>query len=375
MIKKNQITFLITLSVVLLICLPIVNINPSIANDIPSDRCSSGTPRNKHQQPFSCDSIWNMPIGAKAKYIPADIKPAKYISGDVDYYIVTAHSDPIVPWYNPDSWLKGRCSNIGKGRNDYLHVPQKLIVPDATESETPNNSAAFLQPDGKTLIQMSPLARCETGGTVFGYVAPSYPHYHENIYGPGITGGHAGSGLSSIGGTIRLGELLPDTKPMRHALKLELYAHQYLYHQPPGYRWPAVKADVYAYNNYYDQMQYGGSNPALVMGSLLAIPPQVSPKSLNLETIPGRKLFFTLQNYGGYIVDDTLWDNHAIAIENGAMAEFESQYGYSFNTDSGAFYNDVNQLFQVLQIVDNNRPENIGGGGKPRQPLTTAIGN
>lgn len=367
----------ISLAITLLIILATLGSSSVVNGNVNNMGCSSGTPRDKHQQPFSCDSIWNMPIGANARYVPANIKPAEFISGDVDFYIVTTESDSLVPWYNPDSWLKGRCSSLSKGRNGYLYVPQDLIVPDATETETPNNSAAFLQPDGQTLIQMSPLARCETGGIVFGYVTPSYSHYHENIYGPGITGGHAGSGLSSIGGTVRLGELLPSDKALRHALKLEVYANKYLYNQPPGYRWPAVRADLYAYNDYYDQgkMQYGGSNPALVMGSLLAIAPQVTEESLKLETVPGRKLFFALQNYGGYIVDDTLWDNHAIAIENGAMEEFESKYGYSFNTNSGAFFNDVNKLFQALQIVDNNTPENIGGGGKPRQPLTTAIAN
>lgn len=338
--------------------------------------CRDGSPRDKHQQPFSCDSIWNMPIGTNAKYVPANIGAAGFTSGDIDYYIVTRKEDPLVPWYNPNSWLKGRCSNLGKGRNGYIHVPQDLIVPDAGKVETPNNSAAFLQPDGQTLIQMSPLARCERGGTVFGYATPGYSHYHENIYGPGITGGHAGSGLSSIGGTVRLGELI-SPESIHHALKLELYAHQYLYHQPPGYRWPAVKADIYAYNDYFNEgkMQYGGSNSALVMGSLLAIPPEVTEASLKLETFPAQKLFFALQNYGGYIVDDTLWDAHAIAIENGVREEFEAKYQYSFNGDSGAFFNDINKLFQALQIVDNNNPENIGGGGKPRQLLTTKIGN
>ena len=373
--KKHIKFFLIVTFLVIFLTVSLSDIaNSNINSNINKNPCSSGIPRDKHKQPFSCDSIWNMPIGANARYIEANIKPAEYISGDEDYYIVTTKDDPLVPWYNPHSWLKGRCSDIGKGRNGYLHVPKNLIVPDATESKTPNNSAAFLQPDGQTLIQMSPLARCQPGEAVFGYITPSYPHYHENIYGAGITGGHAGSGLSSIGGTVRLGELLSD-KPISHALKLELFAHKYLYNQPPGYRWPAVRADIYAYNNYYEQMQYGGDNSALVMGSLLAIGPQVTADSLKLQTIPGRKLFFALQNYGGYIVDDTLWDAHAIAIEKGVIEEFESFYNYPFNTNSGAFYDDVNQLFQALQIVDNNSPENIGGGGKPRQPLATKIGN
>jgi hypothetical protein len=342
-----------------------------------SNLCGSGTPRDKHQQPFSCDSIWNMPIGSEAKYVSANIEAAGFTSGDEDYYIVTSKDDPLVPWYNPSSWMQGRCSDIGKGRNSYLHVPYNLVVPDATETETPNNAAAFLQPDGQTLIQMSPLARCQPGGPVFGYIAPSYPQYHENIYGPGITGGHAGSGLSSIGGTIRLGELLPSTEPIRHSLKLELFAHKYLFSQPPGYRWPAVRADIYAFNNYFDNpnMQYGGTNPALVMGSLLAIPPSVTEQSLKLQTIPGRKLFYALQNYGGYIVDDTLWDANAIAIENGVREEFESAYDNYFNGFSGSFHDDINKLFQALQIVNNSSPENIGGGGKPRQPLAPPIGN
>lgn len=376
--KQTKISFLITLFVTLLITayFSLANSQLSVATNVQRDICSDGTPRDKHVQPFSCDSIWNMPIGANAEYISANIQPAGHISGDVDYYITTSENDPFVPWYNPDSWLKGRCSNTGKGRNDYLNVPEDLIVPDATEEETPNNSAAFLQPDGKTLIQMSPLTRCEVGGAVFGYVSPSYPHYHESIYGPGILGGHAGSGLSSIGGTVRLGELVSE-QPIYHALKIEIYANQYLYNQPPGFRWPAVRADIYAYNDFYGdgKMQYGGSNPALVMGSLLAIPPQVTLESLKLETIPGRKLFFALQNYGGYIVDDTLWDSHAIAIEAGAMEEFEENFDYSFNNDSGAFFNDINKLFPALSIINNNTPQNIGGGGEPRQKFTTIIGN
>ena len=119
-----------------------------------------------------------------------------------------------------------------------------------------------------------------------------------NIYGSGIRGGHGGSGMSSIGGSIRRGELT-SSQPIRHALKINLWAQRYLYYSSsnPGYRWPSDRADSYAAN------QYKGTNPKLVMGTLLAIPPVVTEKSLDLQTPAGRKLFQALQNYGGYADD------------------------------------------------------------------------
>ncbi len=319
--------------------------------------------RDKHHQPFATNSIWNMPLGVNAQYQPAGLGKAQTISAEINYYIITHTTDPQVPWYFPQHWGVGRCELGGK-QIGTIHVPKSLIIPDATVTETPNNAAAFLAPDGATLIQMNPLARCQPGGPVFGYPTPKT----ENIYGLGITGGQGGSGLSSIGGTIRLGELLPTTPPIAHVLKLLVYAHRYLYHQPPGYRWPAIRADAYAYDENSD-LRYGGSNSNLVMGSLLAIPPSVTEKSLGLQTIPGKKLFHALQDYGGYIVDDTAWDNYAIALEKDAATEFQHTYGYSFNSHTGSFYEDINRLFRALAIITNNTPQTPGGPGKRRQPL------
>ena len=42
-------------------------------------------------------------------------------------------------------------------------------------------------------------------------------------------GAHGGSGLSAFGGTLRTHELAPGAPPIAHALKLELFAHQYYY--------------------------------------------------------------------------------------------------------------------------------------------------
>jgi hypothetical protein len=367
-IRRNQYRLGITL---IAIMLPLI-ISLSFGSQGSANSCGTGTPRDKHQWPFACNSIWNMPIGSNARYRSINLMPALTIAGDVNHYVTISETDPVVPWYRPFSWTN-RCVP-GDKLHGYLQVPTDLIVPDATEDYRPNNSFAFLQPDGQTLIQGTALARCEEGGSVFGYIARGYPNYLENIYGSGITGGQGGSGLSSIGGTIRLGELLPTSNPIRHALKLNVYAHRYLYDEPPGFRWPAIKVDAYAFDE-TDPRHYGGENPLLVMGSLLAIPPSVNQQNLRLQTIPGQKLFQALKDYGGYIVDDSARDAHTIAIEKGVQEEFEAAYGYSFKTRSGPFFEDVNRLFQALHVVSNNSAQTIGGGGKPRQPLAPPIGN
>jgi hypothetical protein len=129
-----------------------------------------------------------------------------------------------------------------------------------------------------------------------------------------------------------------------------------------------VRADAYA-----SPSTYGGDVPALRMGSLLAIPPSVSEASLGLETAPGRKLFRALQDYGAYVVDDTAWDAHAIAVDQEVQDEFRAAYGYGMQGTSGAFHRDYIKLFSALHVVDNNAATNVGGGGALRQPLLPPI--
>ena len=322
--------------------------------------------RNVLTSPFAADSIWNMPIGSNAEYLDAQITETKYASADVDYFYILDGNDPLQPLYAPGNWGVGRSSGT-EYQQISLPLPHDLIVPDATETQTPNNAAAFLLPDGRTLVQVSALTRDRPGGFVYGWLASI-----EDIYGAGITGGHGGSGLSSIGGTIRLGELT-SSEPITHALKINLQASHYISYSEGvggglGYRWPAVKADSYANHH-----TYGGSIPELMMGSLLAIPPQVTPESLGLETEAGIKLFYAFQDYGAYVADDTATEAHAIAVENGVSEEFSDHYGYEFDTTSGAFYNDYMKLFAELHIVTNNSPEQIGGGGTPRAPLALEL--
>ena len=319
--------------------------------------------RDKFTWPFSSKSPWNMPIGTGARYKPANIQRASYAAADVEYFYKIKATDPLRLVYAPGSFGPGRCKvTIPQGT---LRIPNNLILPDAIPGHTPNNPSAFLMPDGKTLVQLNPLARCRRGGNVYGWRTPDV-----NIYGDGLRGGHGGSGLSSIGGSIRLGELT-GSKPIRHALKINLWAQKYLYYSSSkrGYRWPADRADSYAAS------VYRGTNPRLVMGTLLAIPPGVKESSLGLRTPAGRKLFHALQDYGGYVVDDSYWNAHYLSVEKGGLEQFRATFGYDFQGTSGAFYNDFMKLFKALYIVDNNGPKSIGGGGKPRAPLAPPIGN
>jgi hypothetical protein len=324
--------------------------------------------RDKWLWPFSSTSIWNMPIGANAKYVPANLQKAGFFGADLEYFYKLKSTDPLRPVLSPGNFGPGRCTGK-QSMGISLPVPDNLIVPDATSQpySTPNNAAAFLMPDGKTIEQLEPLARCTPGGNIHGW---RNPWGGVDIYGDGIKGTHFGSGLSAIGGSIRRGELTSD-EPIRHAIKILVWGKKYLHYSKsvPGYRWPADRTDRYAAD------EYKGTNSKLVQGSLLAIPPHVKMTSLGLKTIPAQKIFKALQNYGAYIVDDAYWDAHYLAVEQGVPEEFRQHYGYDFEGKSGVFYEDMMKLFSALHVVDNNRPDNIGGGGRLRAPLAPPIEN
>jgi hypothetical protein len=324
--------------------------------------------------PFASNSIWNMPIGANAQYEDVDIG-SRGVGVDTDWFIVTKESDPLVPTYLPPTFGEGRASGTTPQPQaqwhpelgEPIHVPSDLIIPDAVTSGgsyfTPNNSSAFLSPDGKTLDQFNVTARTQADAPLYGYRVGK-----QDIYGNGTYGGHLGSGMSSIGGSIRKGELLND-QPIHHALKLDIWG-KYLHYDSsdptPGYRWPAALADGGA------PSQYQGANPALEMGSLLAIPPSVTAESLGLTTTAGKKLFQALQNYGGYIVDDSGFDYNYLCVEHDAEQEYKATTGHAISDDAG-LNTDFNKLIGAVAVVNNNGSTSVGGGGTPRRPLARGL--
>jgi hypothetical protein len=289
--------------------------------------------------------------------------------GDEDKIIMRPSAPLTNINYSSAGWTgANRCSATG-GTLVQAPIPSDYIIPNSGT----NNSAAILAADGRTVLQMQPLTRCTAGG----YATSIVNKKAVDIFGDGITGSHGGSGLSALGGTIRLGELRPGQKGMRHALKLGVYAKQALYKCTTWsacYRWPAVAADNYAVGWY--GVNNNNSNTAMKMGALLAIPANVDLSTLGLETEPAKQLAWTLQNYGAYIVDDAHGPQFQISIEDGpdgsVREQFKADWGFPFFQyvgDNTPWVHDMQKLVKALKVVDNNSPTSIGGGGTPLQPL------
>jgi hypothetical protein len=310
--------------------------------------------------PFDTGSIWNTPLGAGATLRSADLTPPK-VDLDIDRLIVTTAADPLTPTYLEPTFGPGRCAGTTPqplaGRTpslgDPIHVPTAFVLPDATATpySTPNNATAFLDPDGHTLHQFDVTARCTAGGPLYGFRVAD-----TDIRGDGRLGGHLGSGLSSIGGDIRTGELTGQ-QPLDHALKIDVDEAALSYaagSATPGYRWPAIFADSYA------PKSYTGTDPSLVMGSLLAVPAGVTARSLGLQTAAGVRLLDALQHYGAYIADTTGSVDASLCVAADTVPEVDAQ-GAPLQTD-------LVRLMRALSVVTDDGPDAIGGPGRRLAP-------
>jgi hypothetical protein len=333
--------------------------------------------RDALRQPFHEDSIWNRPIGSEAIYVHANIQKAtaRGMTVDEDLIVLTPDAPLLDVYRNDAGWNRNRSRcTIDGGLLFRVPIPADFIVsPDTWDGLTPNSGLAVLMPDGRTLKQTQPFARCTPG-----YGTSRYLFADEDLYGLGYHGAHGGSGLSCIGGTLRVGELVPGAGPIRHALKVNLHAARNLYYdeETGGYRWPARRADGYAARVYGTQ---GKPEKACRMGALLALPPSIVIGEMGLETEPARMLAEAFQDYGAYVVDDTAWDVFALVTEWGpkgrVLDEFERAWGFPINPRDrdNAWSRDMDRIFTSLHVVDNNGPDRIGGGGRPRAPLARPL--
>ncbi len=247
------------------------------------------------------------------------------------------------------------------------HAPVNFLVTEGPgKSGTP---IVALQSDRLSLKQGLPFARCMEGGP--GSIAFEEPA--GDLDGDGLHGANGGSGLSALGGVIRLGELAPDAAPPRHALAIHLFGSENLNKSATAedcFRWPASRGDAGC------TQRYAGVEPALRMGSLLALPHDKRP---GLRTQAAEKLAWTLENYGAYVVNDAGSSSYAFNVELSPAGwfddDFESAWGFAFQTtDTGSDWaNDVQLLFAALAVVDDNAPATPGGAGVRLQPSLGAL--
>jgi chitodextrinase len=337
------------------------------------------TTRDPLVQPFAIDSVWNMPIGSGAQYVAINMAgiPGNNVWAGMpqidDDYIVFKPTAPLTAInYSDAAWTgRDRCPATG-GLLIQVPMPANFVVPSVLN----NNGAAFLLADNRTIIQTQPLARCIAGGP-----ATSVIKFDSvDIYGDGRLGGHGGSALSTVGGTIRIGEFRPGT-PIRHAIKIDIDSAVVLARCSSAadcFRWPAFMADAGAAGS------YGTQNPnpvtGMKMGALLAIPSGTNINNLGLESVPGQMLAWTLQNYGAYIVDSTGGPGFVISAENGPDGSVRNQFAADFGmaleqtvNSNTPWSRDMQRLVQAMYLVDNNGPTSIGGGGTPLQPLALPL--
>lgn len=330
------------------------------SGDVP---CS---PRDPYLQPFAVDSIWNMPIHHDAIYVDAGLGAPRSWGVTIDEEnIILEPNAPLVNIYK-NGWAKeARCSN----ENGFM---TQAPIPDGWMfgAYTGNGCASVLDSDGVSLRQFQSLHRCGTTGDAYALV--EYPA--EHIAGDGIEGAHGGSGMSAIGGSIRIGDMVPEGDIfndseiyLHHALKINVFAKRYLLNvldATPGYRWPAVKADGYALRD----GEYDGHIPEMEIGALLALPDDIDPETMGLETAPGKLIARTMKRYGAYIVDDTAWDVVGLSIQVGPYGdvrdEFLDFYGFSMTPQSRdePWAKDIARIVEALHVVDNNSAASIGGG-------------
>jgi hypothetical protein len=352
----------------------------SFVSPAPASAQSADTSRSIRSWPFNWDSIWNMPIGSNAQYVSAGFAAPTQAGLTVDEDIIIL--EPGAPLQqvrlNTAGWdpRQNRCINgAGGAQIATLPIPAGFTT-NGYLGSTPNHSAAVLAADGVTLHQSQPFHVCD------GYATSQYIFGSGTLAGDGRVGAHGGSGLSSLGGTLRVGELRPGSGPIRHALKLNLDMQRYggcRQDGSPCFRWPAQQSDSYATQTCTPGNPYNGGycsgSGVLEMGSLLALPPSFDVASLT--SAPARAIATALRDYGAYAADATGWDVFGIMTEWGPAGRFTNQFqadwGHGFETmtrsscTSGnadcVWSKEVAKIIQALSVVENNSATSVGGPG------------
>lgn len=314
--------------------------------------------------PYASTSIWNTALGDQAALKKVALKPASAgIRTEAVALLLNITDPPLSVQHSDAGWTGAdRCPGSLPEHFTAYSPANFLVLEGEGKRGTP---LVALQADGRSLKQGLPMARCEPGSpATIGFEEPD----EGGLYGDGLSGANGGSGLSALGGVLRLGELLPGVEPPRHVLAIHVHSNDNLWAAAISadcFRWPAGRADDYCVGT------YGGNETELRMGALLALPVGMTP---TLRTAAAQKLAWTLQNYGAYIVNDAGSPSYAFNVELSPAGwfvdEFEAAWGFPFQTTdmTSDWAEDVQALFDALSVVTDNTPSHPGGAGARLQP-------
>ena len=329
------------------------------------DDTFSATPaRDADSWPFTYDSVWNIPIASTATYAAAGIT-----SNDLTETLATSDYDstnpsfPVVPLSNANTTAGTPTNEYGNPQNIEpvnVYADPGTTAGDLVPGGEWNTCSAWLGTDGKTVYQGQTTEINADGDPIFGGTAINRWGTVQ-IEGEGVTGCHGGSGLSGLGGTLTLADL-SQSGPITHALKVALDGVLNYSDANGGFRWPAVNADL-GYNVPGNGNYYGGTNPNVQEGSLLALPPSISPSSFSNPIV--QKIATAMQDYGAYIVDTTAtgtYDNSSVITNYNAAQPLVNDVCTSGCSNTSAFPSQLNTLLTELEVVTNNTSSTPGGG-------------
>ncbi len=297
-----------------------------------------------------------MPIGDRAVYVPANLPPQQQVQPEEDILLLETTGPKVHVVYNGTTW-RGPSRypgtvNMNRILVNYARIPNDFVVLD----KNMNYACAILMEDGVTVKQNQPFSRFP--GADFATSAYVYPE-DNLITGDGIKGAHGGSGMSSIGGTIRLGELLPNAPPIRHALKVTIWA-EYLYYDAE------TKGSLGRHGKrQLRRKKLQRHQKPLRMGSLLASRQKrdIASLGLQLEASVGSPRHCEL-------TARILWTTRSLSLRHCGRARprvasprSSRKLTASPLDQDRTVGDDMRKVFTSLRL-DNKLPESIGGGGK-----------
>jgi hypothetical protein len=312
----------------------------------PGPTLSGGPPsvRSQYAWPFAWNAHWNIPISTSATYG----SPASSYSATLTTYDYSTENYAVE---------NNSCDSLSypvKTFNDgYLGNKSVYCNPGMSGAGQWNDTTAMLDVNGDTVwqgqtLELSPGGNPSIGG-VGNYVVPGLSLTTSD----GNPGAHGGSSLSCLGGTITKAELIARVIP--HALKMCFNGLMFYSSAGAGYQWPARNADG-GYNSSGNVNYYGGSNPIMVEGALLALPPSISIATRYSDPLV-QAIATALQNFGAYLCDNTAsgYGNATSLIEMNWDA-------VPYWTGTGTFGSDLLRMENDLMVVTNSTQATPGGG-------------